>query len=118
MDNIKAIVTNKGEYVEIVMIDEENQPIGFRPLEENERLVEVGRYNDFVKPRYDEELQDFIETATPEEIENARPTQLEPAKDEAEILRIQLRTQEQRLIQIESDNLSFQDFILSTIGGL
>jgi hypothetical protein len=39
----------------------------------------MANINEFVKPLYDESIGDFIESATAEEIEIARPTQ-PPAK--------------------------------------
>ena len=49
-------------------------PLYVEPLTEEETLVEVGTFNDYVKPLYDESIGDFIESATAEEIEIARPT--------------------------------------------
>ena len=66
---IKVIIPRN----EVVLVDNGN-PLYVEPLADGEKLVEVGKYNDYVKPMYDDEIGDFIESATVEEIENARPT--------------------------------------------
>lgn len=69
-DNVKVIIPRN----EVVLIDSEGNSLYFRPLEEGEKLVDVGRFNDFVKPLFNEDLKDFVESATPQEIAAARPT--------------------------------------------
>lgn len=70
MNEMKIIVPRN----EVVMIDKEGKPLFVEPLTVGEKLVDIGRFNDHVKPLYDEVLKDFKESATPEEIEIARPT--------------------------------------------
>ena len=68
--DIKVIVPRN----EVVLVDESGSPLYVEPLRHIEKLVNIGRFNDFVKPKYDDALGDFIESATPEEIAIARPT--------------------------------------------
>ena len=75
-------MAHKGGHMEIKVIIPRNEvvfvangePLYVEPLTDGEKIVEVGKYNDFVKPLYDEEVGGFIESATAEEIEIARPT--------------------------------------------
>ncbi len=57
-----------------VVVVENGIPQYVEGLKKGEKLVEVGKFNHFVKPTYDENTKDFIESATPEEISAARPT--------------------------------------------
>lgn len=70
MNHVKVIIPRN----ETVVVDKDNNVLCGEALAEGERLVDVGRFNDFVKPLYDESTGDFIESATPEEIAAARPT--------------------------------------------
>lgn len=104
MDTVKALISNTGKPIEIIIVDEKNNPIGFRELEENEKLVDVGTYNDHVKPLYDEATNDFIESATPEEIAAARPnltpktiTEEEKATDLLKIIALNIMNNDELL---------------------
>lgn len=70
MNEIKIIVPRN----EVVMIDKEGKPLFVEALTEGEKFVEVGRFNDHLKPLWDDTTKDFIESATAEEIEAERPT--------------------------------------------
>lgn len=69
MNEIKVIVPRN----EVVLINSDGNPLFVEPLKENEKIVDVGRFNDFVKPLYDEVLKDFKESAMQEEIAKHRP---------------------------------------------
>jgi hypothetical protein len=57
---------------EVVMVNEEGVPLHVPPLTDGETLVDVGTYNDYVKPFYNG--SEWVESATEEEIAIARPT--------------------------------------------
>lgn len=67
--NVKVIIPRN----EVVLIDIDGIPLFVESLTAEEKLVDVGKFNDFIKPLYDEKLKDFKESATPEEIANAIP---------------------------------------------
>jgi hypothetical protein len=64
INEIKVIVPRN----EVVLVDK-GKPLYVDPLTKGEKLVKIGKYNDYLKPLYDNSLGDFIESATPEEIE-------------------------------------------------
>lgn len=73
---IKIIVPRN----EVVFVDEDGAPQYVEPLTDGETLVDVGTYNDHVKPFYNG--TEWVESATAEEIAIARPT---PKKTLSEI---------------------------------
>ena len=64
---IKIIVPRN----EVVMVNEDGEPLYVEPLTDGETLVDVGTYNDHVKPHYNGSV--WVESATAEEIAIARP---------------------------------------------
>lgn len=61
---IKIIVPRN----EVVLVDSNGKPqYGAGPLQVNEKLVDVGRFNDFIKPYYNG--TEWVESASQEEIE-------------------------------------------------
>jgi len=65
--DIKVIVPSNT----VVFVDDNGVPQYVKPLLSTERLVEVGKFNDFVKPFHNG--TEWVESATPEEIAIARP---------------------------------------------
>ena len=61
---IKVIIPRN----EVVLV-EKGKPLYVEPLTKGEKLVEVGTFNDYLKPLYNNAVGDFVESATPEEIE-------------------------------------------------
>lgn len=64
-NDVKVIIPRN----EIVFVDKNGDVMFSKGLQPEEKLVEIGKYNDFVNPMYDENLFEFIESATKEEIE-------------------------------------------------
>lgn len=56
---------------EVVLVDEHGEPQYVEPIKNGEKLVDVGTFNDHVKPYYNG--TEWVESATPEEIAIARP---------------------------------------------
>lgn len=104
MNEIKVMIPRN----EVVLIDSGGNPLYVPPLEENEKLVDVGKYNDFIKPIYDEKSCDFIESATPEEIAAARPTLTQKTITEEE--------KATDLLKIIALNIMNNDELLKTFG--
>jgi hypothetical protein len=62
---IKVIIPRN----EVVLVDEQNKPLYVEPMIDGEELVEIGTFNDYLKPLYNNVVGDFVESATQEEIE-------------------------------------------------
>lgn len=93
MDEVKIIIPRNKP---VVVRDD---AIMFTTLQEGERLVEQGNFNNCKEPKWDEEIQDFIEGIDPNTLESDLliqsliPSQQEVNKAEREIETINLLTE-------------------------
>lgn len=87
MSELKVVVS--GNDSNTVVIVKDDKVLNYE-LQKDDKLVELGKYNDFVKPLWDKDK--WVESATAEEIAEqefnqiVQPSEIEVLKQEKEIL--------------------------------